>query len=200
MAWFDPKFSPGYMAEGVVGGNSFAGGLAIALPLLGLVVPNVNLMLYGNFGLGPLQFDAKAQLNACLSASLAWNPQAAIMANAQVGLALSGLIPSFKVNAALAANLQLKIGGIQLLMNLGLKLLLVIPPIIAGLNLFFNLPGAYFAVYYGPIAQIRPWGNIQAQLGGAPNVAMLTIAISTGAITATAWEKGLSTIFTTSNP
>jgi len=177
MGWINPPYSAGYLVEGVQPATTFAAGLGLLLPFFDLANLNVDLMLHGSFGLGPLQFDAKGQLNAALSAQLSWNPSAAIAANAQVGLALSGFIPDFSVNAGLVADLQLKIGGIQLLINLGLDLLAQIPPLMAAVSGFMQLPGGYFGVYYGQASDMRPMDNV-AQLIGGGDIGAVVMAFS----------------------
>jgi len=172
MPWFDgqggnpPPFSPGYLVEGTQPATTFAAGLGLMLPFFDLAKINVGLMLNGNFGLGPLMFDAKAQLSAALSASISWNPQAAIQAHAAIGLQLSGFIPNLNINASIAADLQLKIGGIQLLINLGLNVMLSIPPLFAAVSGFMQLPGGYFGCYYGPAAGVRPMNSVATLVGG----------------------------------
>ena len=172
MPWNNPP-PPGYVIEGTQPPQTFAVGLALFIPFLPGALAGIQAMLYGSFGLGPLQFDVKAQLQAALGVSLAWNPTAALKANAQVGLALSGFIPSLKVNAALSAGLQLKIGGIQLLMNLGIGLMLKIPPLLAAINAFFQLPACYFAIYNGPPGGMK---SLAAALPGTPFAAAMIIA------------------------
>lgn len=194
MAWIVPPFSPGYLVEGVQPATTFAAGLGLLLPFMDLAKLNVGLMLTGAFGLGPLQFDAKAQLSAALSAQLSWNPAAAIAANAQIGLALSGLIPNFSVNAGLMADLQLKIGGIQLLINLGLDLILQIPPLFASVSGFMQLPGGYFGCYYGPAAGVRPMGSV-AGLIGAGDMGCVVMAFS---MPKAAFQAAVGGLFATS--
>jgi hypothetical protein len=206
MAWFDgqggnpPPFSPGYLVEGVQPATTFAGALGLVLPFMNVLKANVGLMMTGAFGLGPLQFDAKAQLSAALSAQLSWNPSAAIAANAQVGLALSGLIPNFAVNAGLVADLQLKIGGIQLLLNLGLGIIANLPPRVAGITGFMTLPGGYFGVYYGnPNTQpIRQFGQIANLIGGANGMCFVVMAFGTSVIGAAEFKTSIGGIFATS--
>lgn len=172
MPWFDgqggnpPPFSPGYLVEGTQPATTFAFNMGLVLPFLDLVNANVGLMLNGTFGLGPLMFDAKAQLGAALSAQISWNPQAAIQAHAAIGLQLSGFIPNLNINASIIADLQLKIGGIQLLFNLGLKVIASIPPFLAAFSGFMTLPSGYFGVYYGPAAGARPMNSVATLVGG----------------------------------
>lgn len=200
MPWNLPP-PPNYVIEGVQPAATFAGALALAIPALDLVQVNVNAMLYGAFGLGPLQFDFKAQLDVAFSASLGFNLAASLAANAQLAAALNaGLTPSFNLNAGIAADLQLKIGGIQLLINLGLDLIFTIPPIVLGLAGMLQLPACYFAIFYGPADTARPWGDVLAQMGLPANapVGMMMVVANAGAISGTAFVQALGGIYTTS--
>jgi len=190
------QLPPGYVIEGTQPPATFAAGLVLFMPFLPLTLANLNLMMFGAFGLGPLQFDAKVQLNAALGVSLAWNPAAAITANAQVGLSLANLIPNFSVNASLQADLMLKIGGIQLLLNLGLKLTFQLPPLIASINAFFNLPSCYFAIYNGPPGGMK---SLAASLPGAPFAAAMLIGAGYPSVAAGAsFVTAVGGLFTTS--
>lgn len=131
-----------------------AGSANVAL-LLPPILAQIQLMLTGAFGLGPLQLDLLAQFNAAIQFNLSFglNPLAAlklsISASLQViaslqatlaaGLTLSlGLSLNLQVgiNLALIANLQLKIGGINLLIDLSLQIRL------GGINFLAQLQAA----------------------------------------------------------
>ena len=154
MPWIVPP-SPGYVCEGMLPPSQFCVGIAAVVPFLNLANISISAMLYANFGLGPLQLSFQAQLNVALGLQFSWNPAAAIAANLSVGLMLSNLVPNFSVNASVAAGLSLKIGGLQILINLGIELLLAIPPLVLNLGAFLGLPGAYYGVYYGPAVVSR---------------------------------------------
>ena len=194
-----PVYDPHYIIEGYQPATTFAAGLALIAPFLNSAKASIGLMLTGAFGLGATQLDAKGQLGAALSAAISWNPAAAIVANAQVGLSLATLIPS--INASIVAGLQLKIGGIQLLMNLGLGLIAQIPPLVASLTGFLQLPGGYFGLYYGPAASMRPMSNIATLVGGGSggNVAAMVMVFGTngGAFTQAQFATSIGGLFAT---
>lgn len=175
-----PPYSPGYYVEqNLLPANQFAVGLAAFIPFMGLVNTRLDAMLWGSFGLGPLQLDVQGQLAAALSASISWNPTAALQAHGQIGLALNGLMPSVSLQAQVIADLKIKIGGIQILIDLGLGLIAELPPLLAALNSFMTLPDAYYALYYGPPNQVRPMQEVCQLVGATSHVAFLMIAAST---------------------
>lgn len=124
------------------------GAVVLIVPLLG----QVDLMLTGPFGLGALQADLSAQLNAALAAQLqlslqVTNPlealslqlQALVQVQAGISASLSLGLPTISVSMsasfAIAASLSLKLGGIRLLIQLALQLKLPLVNLLAGLNL-----------------------------------------------------------------
>lgn len=195
MGWMPP--GPGYICEGAdLKPQIFCVGVAAAVPFLNLAQINIDAMLHATFGLGPLQLSFQAQLKASLGAQFSWNPQAAIMANAQVGLQLSNLVPKFSVNASVAAALSLKIGGIQILLNLGAALMLQIPPLLLGLGGFLALPGAYYGVYYGPAAGFKSGVQIGALVGGG-SIAAVVFAVGTNVMTQETFTSTIGGLFAT---
>jgi len=140
----------------VLVGSYTLGGVNVALNgAVVLVVPlltQVDLMLTGPFGLGAVQADLAAQLNAALAAQAqvaisVSNPIAALkaqlqaMLSVQAGIAASlslGLPPvvvNVSASLAISAALALKLGGIRLLIQLVLQLKLPLVNLLAGLNL-----------------------------------------------------------------
>jgi len=152
---------------------SGAASAALALPPL---LAQLQLMLSGAFGLGPLKADLSAQFNASIGISVAFgdpiaalklaiSASASVIAALQASLSLG--IPPISIqvsaNIALAAALLLKIGGINLLIDLSLGVRL------AGINFLAQLQAALSlggCVLYGWSGQ--PFGAALAQLGGYP--------------------------------
>lgn len=138
-----------------VGANLAA---AAILPLLA----QVNLLLTGAFGLGPLKADLVAQFKAAVAISVSFGDPIAMLkaaiaailnvtASLQAALALGIPTPSIQVSAsiALAAALQVKLGGINLLIDLSLGVRL------KGLNFLAQLNGA---LSLGP-ATLYTWSD-----------------------------------------
>ena len=124
------------------------GAVALMVPLLG----QVDLMLTGPFGLGAVQADLAAQLNAALAAqfqltiavsdpiaALKQQLQALLAVQAGISALLAFGLPPLAVQAqgslAISAALALKLGGIRLLIQLVLQLKLPLVNLLAGLNL-----------------------------------------------------------------
>jgi len=134
-------------------------------------------MLAGAFGLGPLKADLVAQFNASIGISIAFgDPLTAlkmaiaasisVIAALQASLAI-GIPPisiQVSVNIALAAALLLKIGGINLLIDLSLGIRL------AGINFLAQLQAALSlggCALYGWSGQ--PFVNALGQIVGYPS-------------------------------
>jgi hypothetical protein len=196
MGWLVPPYSAGYLVEGTQPPANFAIGLGLVAAFMDPAQINIGLMMTGAFGLGPLQFDLNAQLGAALGCTLAWNPSAAISANAQIGASLSGLIPDLSINASIIGDLQMKIGGIQLLINMGLGLVAQIPSLMAALNGFMNMStgGAYFGCYFGPASGIRPMSSVAGLIGGG-DIGCLVMAFS---MPKAAFQAAVGGLFATS--
>lgn len=133
-------------------------------------------MLSGAFGLGPLKADLTAQFNASIGISIAFgdpiaalklaiSASASVIAALQASLAIG--IPPISIqvsaNIALAAALLLKIGGINLLIDLSLGIRL------AGINFLAQLQAALSlggCVLYGWSGQ--PFAAAIGQVAGYP--------------------------------
>lgn len=135
-----------------------ANAAASILPLLA----QIQLLLTGAFGLGPLKADLLAQFNAAVGFSIAFgNPlialKGAVAATAQILAALRAALaigiapPTFSVSASLklAATLQLKLGGINLLIDLSLGIRLAGINFLAQLNLALSLGGLQLYAWEG---------------------------------------------------
>lgn len=124
-------------------------GSAQAAAVIGPLVAQVQALLAGAFGLGPLKAELVAQFNASINVVVQFgDPLVAlrgsiaaigqILASLRAGLSLG--IPPLSIqvsaNLSLAAALQAKIGGINLLIDLSLGVRL------AGLNLLAQLNAA----------------------------------------------------------
>lgn len=118
-------------------------GLAVGLGLMNPLLLQLDLMLTGQFGLGPFLADIQVQFNAAISATLQLsigisNPfaalqallQALIQVQASLAVALSFPLPIISIQASaqiaaiasLSAALTLKIGGIKALLAAGLAI------------------------------------------------------------------------------
>lgn len=124
------------MSVSVLGALPIGGINVAAAASIGIVAPlfiQIDLMLFGAFGLGGLQADISAQFQAAIQASLSIsltvsNPLLLLtglfnlVANIQLALALP--VPSISLdvgaNLALAASLSLKLGGISALIEAAL--------------------------------------------------------------------------------
>ena len=116
-------------------------GLAVGIGLLNPLLLQLDLFLFGQFGLGPFLLDIQVQFQAAISATLQLSigitdPLAALRAllaaliqlQASIAIALSFPLPMITIQAAaqlsavasLAGSLSLKIGGIQALLAAGL--------------------------------------------------------------------------------
>lgn len=133
MAW------NGIVFAGTLGEINIAasGAIAILFPLLA----QIDLTLFGEFGLGALSFDLNLQLQAALQASLDINLSISnpilnfqkILADIELLIsdienAILGLIPVISIDANLqlsflanfAASINLQLGGLELLLQLAL--------------------------------------------------------------------------------
>lgn len=164
---------------------SAAASLSITAPLLG----QLDLMLFGAFGLGGLQADFALQLNGALEAQLQLglsisNPLATIQATltgiasiaASLTAALSLSLPSIQLTAslsasvAISASLALKLGGIQFLIAAAINLKLPAIDFLAQLSA--NLSA-------GPVV-VASWGYIGPTTTLAQAGADINAAFSAG--------------------
>lgn len=116
-------------------------GLAVGLGLMNPLLLQLDLMLTGQFGLGPFLADIQVQFNAAISATLQLSIgisdplaalrallQALVQVQASLAVALSFPLPIISIQASaqisaiasLSAALTLKIGGIKALLQAGL--------------------------------------------------------------------------------
>jgi hypothetical protein len=167
---FDKILGPLPLSACVTGAAS----AALALPPL---LAQIQLMLSGAFGLGPLKADLTAQFNASIGISIAFgdplaalklaiSASASVIAALQASLAIG--IPPISIqvsaNIALAAALLLKIGGINLLIDLSLGIRLAGINFLAQLQASLSLGGC---VLYGWSGQ--PFAGAIGQVIGYPN-------------------------------
>lgn len=153
-------------------------GLMAALGFLSPLALQLDLFISGQFGLGALMADLQAQFNAAVSASLniglqLSDPFAAVRAllmavvslQASIQLAIAFGLPtvSFQLSAqlsavlALSASLQLKLGGIKLLIKAGLDIKIPLLKFIADLRATLSA---------GPVHLLTATGSTLAQTGG----------------------------------
>lgn len=148
----------------VTGGT--LGDLVVALPLvIGLMNPmlaQVDLQLFGPFGLGGLLAELEAQLTATLAGTIGigfQNPldplyQLLASVEAAISAVLAGNfgLPTIEVNAQLAAmaSIEAKIEGITLLLELGLSLKIPIVQFIADLQAALTAGPFGMWVFSGP--------------------------------------------------
>lgn len=150
-------------------------GLSAAVSLIDPLAIQLEAALFGAFGLGPLQLDFQARLDAALSVSLNWNPSAQISALYNLAGAISaGLViplPALNASADAAADLQLKIGGIQILLDAGLALITPAFDAVAAANAALNA-GCGYLVWHGPGAGLAAelYPAISAKYAAYPDV------------------------------
>jgi hypothetical protein len=153
-------------------------GLAAALGFLNPLALQLDLMVTGAFGLGPFLADVQAQFNAAVAAiagiqfNIAFNALGAIQAliaafaslqaSLQVALGLGlpavslSLTAQLSATAALAARLQLQLGGIKALIAAAIALKIPAVKFIAELVATLNL---------GPVHLLSFTGSTLAQTG-----------------------------------
>lgn len=152
-------------------------GLLAAIGFLNPLALQLDLFMTGQFGLGPLLADLQVQFNAAVSAVAniglqISDPFAAVrallmavvslQASLQIALALGlptvslQLSVQLSVTIALAASLQLKIGGIKLLLDLGLNLKIPLIKFIADLKATLSA---------GPVHLLSATGSTLSQTG-----------------------------------
>jgi hypothetical protein len=130
-------------------------GLFAAVGLLGPLLAQIDLMLYGSIGIGALHADFSLQLSAALQASLdiglnLSNPfigfslalSAIATLQAQIALALSGQISfsldaslQLSANASFSAALSARLGGLELVIQAAIALKIPAIEFLARLNL-----------------------------------------------------------------
>lgn len=151
-----------------------AHGAAQAVLALPPLLAQIQVMIAGAFGLGPLKADLVAQFNAAVGITIAFgDPLAALKAAIQASLqvvaalqaSLSLSIPpiSIQVSASLKliASLQIKIGGINLLIDLALQVKLPAINLLAQLQAALSLGGLQMYAWSGQNMQVT-----QAQIAG----------------------------------
>ena len=134
---------------------------ANALLILPPILAQIQILIFGAFGLGPLKLELVAQFKAAIGITIAFgNPllalKLAITASVQVIAALKaslliGIPPiSIQVSAsfALIASLTIKIGGINLAIDLALKVKLPAINLIADLKLALSLGNCGLYYWY----------------------------------------------------
>jgi len=128
---------------------------AAVAPIINPLAAQIDVALWGSLGLGSLQADLSARLQAAIQASVDLglhisNPyigfQAAlegvVQLQAQIMAALSGAIPAVSIdasaqlaaNAALIADLELRLGGLNAMLDAVLKVKLPAVNLVAGLR------------------------------------------------------------------
>lgn len=156
--------------SGVMNGAALA---ALNLPPL---LAQIQALIHGAFGLGPLKADLLAQFKASVAISVSFGDpiaalraaiQAALQVVASLRVMLSLGIPpiNLQVSAslALAASLQVKIGGINLAIDLALGVRLAGLNLLAALQLHLSLGNVSL---YGWSEQTMP--QVQAQIQAYP--------------------------------
>lgn len=162
-----------------VGALPFGGinaGASLAASAMLPLLAQINLLLTGAFGLGPLKADLVAQFKASIGISIGLSDpiaalKAAISASlqvvAQLRAALSIGLPSLSIQVSaalsLAAALQIKIGGINLLINLSLGIRLAGINFLAQLNLALSLGSCNFYAFFD-----TPMGTVQGTMATYP--------------------------------
>lgn len=105
--------------------------LGFGVNLVAPLLPQIDLALFGAFGLGPLALDFEARLDAALSITIVepsiWiTGQLKAMADLAAGIAAGAVLPGIVANldVGVAADLQAKLFGINALIDatIGLKL------------------------------------------------------------------------------
>jgi len=151
-----------------------AGANAQALLVIPPILAQIQVLIFGAFGLGPLKLDLVAQFKAAVGITIAFGDplsalKAAIQAALQVVASLKaalviGIPPlSIQVSASLAliASLAIKIGGINLAIDLALQVKLPAINLVAQLQAALSLGGL---VMYAWSAQNMQ--TTQAQIAG----------------------------------
>lgn len=150
------------MGTTVYAENKSLGEINLAMPIaLGALVPllpQIDLALFGIFGLGPMALDFQARLDAALSITVVrpdvWvTGQLKAMADIIAGITAGAILPGIaaNVNIGLAADLQAKLFGINAVIDLTLGLK------DAALGAQASLEGALgasvgYMVWHGPTA------------------------------------------------
>lgn len=139
--------------------------LTAALPL----IPQIDLLLYGSLGLGPLALDFQARLDAALSVTIirpdVWvtgqlKAMADLMAGISAGVVLPGIVANLDVGVA--ADLQAKLLGINALIDATLAIKLPAANVLASLEADANLQVGYF-VWEGTGSDVKS-GQIESEI------------------------------------
>lgn len=155
-------------------------GLSVAMAAMLPIPGALNLMLMGQFGLVPLSLDFKAQLNAALSVGLSWNPLLTIKGALDMVAALqANLIPQLSINASAVADISLKLGGIQLMIDLGLKISLPVANFVAGMGANLSMPGIAYVAWEGTPGEItQVTDTLKGHLKATPGQTVYCIALA----------------------
>jgi len=144
-------------------------GLGLAISASLPLIPQIDLALFGAFGLGPMSLDFQARLDAALSITIiepsAWiTGQLQAMANIMAGISAGALLPMISANAnvGLAADLQAKLFGINAVINATLALKDVAAGVLGGLQADAGLQVGYF-VWEGTGADVQS-GQMEAEI------------------------------------
>jgi len=112
-------------------------GVVLVAPLL----PQIDLALFGTFGLGPMSLDLQARLDAALSITVVrpdvWaTGQLKAMADLIAGITAGVVLPGIaaNVNVGMAADLQAKLFGINALVDATLALKLPVINAVAAME------------------------------------------------------------------
>ena len=157
-------------------------GLSAAMALMVPVPPAINLMLTGQFGLVPMSMDFKAQLNAALSVGINWNPMITIKGALDMVAALqANLIPQISINASAIGDISLKLGGIQLLIDMAMKLNMPIMDFLGsgGIGGQLTLPGIAYVAWKGTPGELSQVSDtIRGLLQAGPTQEVYCIALA----------------------
>jgi hypothetical protein len=145
-------------------------GLAVGIGLMNPLLLQLDLMLTGQFGLGPMLLDIQLQFSAAISAVLQMSIgisdplsalRALIMAVAQLqaslAVALSFGLPTVSLQigaqiaamAALSGSLALKLGGIKALLALGLEVKIPVVKFVGQISGALNAGPAHLLSFTG---------------------------------------------------
>ena len=163
-------------------------GVVFTAPLL----PQIDLALFGAFGLGPLSLDFQARLDAALSITVVrpdvWiTGQLKAMADVMAGISAGAILPGIaaNINVGLAAELQAKLFGINALIDATLDLKLPVVEAVAAMEAAANAQVGYLA-WSGTSAEfdseavgkLKMWAQSN---GGGTDIYIIALTFSTAA-------------------
>jgi hypothetical protein len=161
--------------------------LELGVDVIAPIIPQIDLMLYGTFGLGPLSLDFQARLDAALSITIippdVWitgqlQAMAQIIADISAGIVLPGL--AINANFALAADLQAKLLGINFLIDGSLALR----------DIVFGAIGQMEAAANAKIGYLV-WSGTNSEFSSDAVPRMITLAAGNGGGTGQVWVIAL---------